>query len=435
MKIIFVTLSNFGQFNIIFSIANELSKKINNEEILFITGDNKKEIIEKNKKIKFISIGKMETINNINPEMIYKKPADMFTESEVLFKYLLSEDVYEDPYNQMIKFMEKKIFNITDCLMIIDVITFFALDFANKYNIPYIVTCPVDPSGFFTSSLNWSYPSIFDPYDSSFLNIIKNKIEIKLYIIYNILFRKLGNTRFKLTGSFESPENLLRKSEAIICTNIWGPVEPFDHPHNLHMVGTILEGNTYMDNTDLIKWINKDSRNVILVCFGTIATLTPDIINNLRMAFINITNNYNIKILWKLKNNDIKFTDNIKVIDWIPSIKEILDNEKIILNIHHGGANSFQEALYYGVRQLIIPFWSDCYGIARRAVEIGVALTVKDSRNFDHKEIENNIETLLDDNKFEKKCNYFKNKCRKTKGLEKSVKIIENVLDDLKYKV
>lgn len=432
MKIIFASLPNFGQFNIAFTIANKLTNEIN-EKIIFMTGDDKKHIIKSNSSIEFISMGKMETMTNINPELIYneKKSPDMFIESEVFLKYILSKDSYEEPFKKMEKIIKK---NNDKYLLIIDILTFFALDIAYKYNIPFIVLCPVDPSNFFVSKLPWTYPGILEPYGCNNFDIIKHKIELHLYTIYNLIFRGLGNYRIELTGTFNPPEKILRKSKSIICSNIWGPVKPFDHPYNLHMVGSIIEHNDFNENNEIIKWINEDNNNVILVSFGSIANLNFNIINNLIIAFKNIVEKYNVKILWKLKNNinnlDIN-CKNIKIIDWIPSMKQLLTSGKIILNIHHGGANSFQEALYYGIPQFIIPFWSDCYGVARRCTELGLGMTLRDSRNFKSQEIEFIIEKMLVDEKYMRTSKIWKKKCLRGGGLNKAIDIIKNVLNDI----
>lgn len=432
MKIIFASLPNFGQFNIAFTIANKLTNEIN-EKIIFMTGDDRKHIIKSNNNIEFISMGKMETMSNINPELIYneKKSPDMFIESEVFLKYILSKDSYEEPFKKMETFIKK---DNDKYLLIIDVLTFFALDIAYKYNIPFVVLCPIDPSNFFVSKLPWKYPSILEPYGCNSIDIIKHKIELNLYTIYNLIFRGLGNNRINLTGTFNSPEKILRSSKGIICSNIWGVVEPFDHPYNLHMVGSIIENEKFNKNNEIIKWINEDNKNVILVSFGSIANLNFNIINNLRIAFKNIVEKYNVKILWKLKNNinnlDIN-CKNIKIIEWIPSMKQLLNSRKVILNIHHGGANSFQEALYYGIPQIIIPFWSDCYGIARRCKEIGLGLTINNSRNFNIKEIEYIIETMLTNENYTKTSKFWKKRCLREGGLDKAIDIIKNVLNDI----
>lgn len=69
--------------------------------------------------------------------------------------------------------------------------------------------------------------------------------------------------------------------------------------------------------------------------------------------------------------------------------------------------------------------------IARRCVKIGIGLSVKDSKNFSAIEIENNIKIIIENNSFKEKCKYWKLKCRKSGGLEKSTEIIKNILDEI----
>ena len=61
--------------------------------------------------------------------------------------------------------------------------------------------------------------------------------------------------------------------------------------------------------------------------------------------------------------------DNVHLQDWFPQPSVI---EQCDLFIHHGGNNSFCEALYFGVPSLIIPYCWDGHDTARRAVECGV---------------------------------------------------------------
>lgn len=73
---------------------------------------------------------------------------------------------------------------------------------------------------------------------------------------------------------------------------------------------------------------------------------------------------------------------------------------KTILFIGHGGALSCQEATWYGIPQLLIPFIIDQKHNAARAVERGIAL------QLDHNEINlvsivNALSQLLNEPKYE----------------------------------
>jgi MGT family glycosyltransferase len=63
--------------------------------------------------------------------------------------------------------------------------------------------------------------------------------------------------------------------------------------------------------------------------------------------------------------------DNVYLDSWFPQPAVLRECQ---LFIHHGGNNSFCEALYFGLPSLIIPYCWDGHDNARRAEEVGVGL-------------------------------------------------------------
>ena len=61
--------------------------------------------------------------------------------------------------------------------------------------------------------------------------------------------------------------------------------------------------------------------------------------------------------------------DNVFLESWFPQPSVV---EQSSLFIHHGGNNSFCEALYFGVPSLVMPFCWDGHDNARRAEDVGV---------------------------------------------------------------
>jgi len=58
----------------------------------------------------------------------------------------------------------------------------------------------------------------------------------------------------------------------------------------------------------------------------------------------------------------------IKLVPWFAAPPtSILEHPNIILSVHHGGANSFLEAVSFGIPQVVLPVWMDTYDFARRA--------------------------------------------------------------------
>ncbi|KAI0545627.1 family 1 glycosyltransferase [Xylaria curta] len=52
----------------------------------------------------------------------------------------------------------------------------------------------------------------------------------------------------------------------------------------------------------------------------------------------------------------------------------LLRSGHIVLLVHHGGANSFHEAIYAGVPQVVLPLWYDLYNYARLVEFLGVGI-------------------------------------------------------------
>nr|A0A411KZY6.1 RecName: Full=Glycosyltransferase buaB; AltName: Full=Burnettramic acids biosynthesis cluster protein B [Aspergillus burnettii]QBE85641.1 BuaB [Aspergillus burnettii] len=70
-----------------------------------------------------------------------------------------------------------------------------------------------------------------------------------------------------------------------------------------------------------------------------------------------------------------ELTDRIRVTSWItPSPMSILAHDSTIMYVHHGGSNSFHEALAAGVAQVVCPVWLDTYDVAARVEFLRVGL-------------------------------------------------------------
>jgi len=98
----------------------------------------------------------------------------------------------------------------------------------------------------------------------------------------------------------------------------------------------------------------------------------------------------NLQVIWKLKkygDYDTKSTKCamydilgpemesglIKIEKWLtPEPLSILQSGHVVCSAHHGGANSFNEALLCGLPQVVLPPWTDCYDYAHRAELHGI---------------------------------------------------------------
>lgn len=85
--------------------------------------------------------------------------------------------------------------------------------------------------------------------------------------------------------------------------------------------------------------------------------------------------------------------DNVYLDAWFPQPSVVAQCD---LFIHHGGNNSFCEALYFGVPSLIMPYCWDGHDNAERAVETGVGLRL-DRATWTPAELTQAITSLLGD--------------------------------------
>ncbi|KAK2757088.1 hypothetical protein FQN54_005057 [Arachnomyces sp. PD_36] len=97
-----------------------------------------------------------------------------------------------------------------------------------------------------------------------------------------------------------------------------------------------------------------------------------------------------LQVLWKLKRageydptapgskihsilKDKIESNRIRITSWLtPEPLAILQTGNIVCFIHHGGANSYNEAVLNGVPHVVLPSWMDCYEYAQRVEYLGI---------------------------------------------------------------
>ncbi|KAK2868065.1 hypothetical protein FQN49_003200, partial [Arthroderma sp. PD_2] len=97
-----------------------------------------------------------------------------------------------------------------------------------------------------------------------------------------------------------------------------------------------------------------------------------------------------LQVLWKLKKageygttapdskiysilKDKIESNRMHITSWLtPEPLAILQTGNIACFIHHGGANSYNEAVLNGVPHVVLPSWTDCYEYAQRVEYLGI---------------------------------------------------------------
>lgn len=106
---------------------------------------------------------------------------------------------------------------------------------------------------------------------------------------------------------------------------------------------------------------------LIYVSFGSLGALDTDLIKRLIAVFARFPARFLVNV-GAFREAYRAVPDNVILDQWFPQPSVVA---KADLFIHHGGNNSFCEALYCGVPSLIMPYCWDGHDNARRAMETG----------------------------------------------------------------
>ena len=106
-------------------------------------------------------------------------------------------------------------------------------------------------------------------------------------------------------------------------------------------------------------------RPLVYVSFGSLGAVDIDLIRRLIGVFAHLPFRFLVNVGGYVDHYD-QVPDNVAVSDWFPQPSVVAQSA---LFIHHGGNNSFCEALHFGVPSLVLPFCWDGHDNAVRAEE------------------------------------------------------------------
>ncbi|KAL3474334.1 hypothetical protein BJX99DRAFT_231662 [Aspergillus californicus] len=164
-------------------------------------------------------------------------------------------------------------------------------------------------------------------------------------------------------------------------------------PENTTLCGPILRPCTPIDQEfpELAAWLSGGP--TVLVNLGSIVCLNEiqawKLASGLRVL---LDARPDIQVLWKLKpsvegnigdwismalRGIIEEVKNcrVRIEEWLPVDPfSILQTGRVVCVVHHGGANSYNEAMRAGVPQIILPTWFDTFDFAARVEYLGVGV-------------------------------------------------------------
>lgn len=115
-----------------------------------------------------------------------------------------------------------------------------------------------------------------------------------------------------------------------------------------------------------------DDAPLVLTSFGSLGAMDVEMVHRMIAVFADMPYRFIVNVgSWREDYG--LMPDNVVVDSWLPQPSVV---SQASLFIHHGGNNSFCEALYYGVPSLIMPFCWDGHDNAIRVEEAGVGASL-----------------------------------------------------------
>lgn len=163
---------------------------------------------------------------------------------------------------------------------------------------------------------------------------------------------------------------------------------------------------------------------LVYMSFGSLGAIDVVLIKRMICVFSQIDARFIINVGGFLDSYE-NVPDNVYLGSWFPqpSVVRLAD-----LFIHHGGNNSFCEALLFGVPSLVMPYCWDGHDNGVRAVETGTGKMLHRS-NWADDELHQVIEVLLYDTLMQKKLRDNAEFMQKTRGSVVAAKAILSLLE------
>ena len=165
------------------------------------------------------------------------------------------------------------------------------------------------------------------------------------------------------TGEFLEPSpylNLLLSPEIVRFER----EKPFDKNRFVYLDGCVRHEAPY----SLPTFAACNDRPLILTSFGSLGAMDAEMMQRMIGVFAGMPYRFVVNVgSWRDQYGAVP--DNVMIESWFPQPLLVAQSSVFI---HHGGNNSFCEALYFGVPSLVMPYCWDGHDNATRAENTGV---------------------------------------------------------------
>jgi MGT family glycosyltransferase len=184
-----------------------------------------------------------------------------------------------------------------------------------------------------------------------------------------------------------------------------------------------LEGCVRSEGPYEVPVLPRNDGPLVYMSFGSLGAMDAGLIERMLKVFARLPARFLVNV-GGLRETYRAVPDNVHLENWFPQPSLVA---KADLFIHHGGNNSFCEALRFGVPSLVMPYCWDGHDNAQRAEETGVGKRL-DRNGWTDAELEAAVTGLLNDRKMRARLVKNAEKMAKTPGPEVAAEAILRLL-------
>ncbi|KAL7948055.1 glycosyltransferase family 1 protein [Trichoderma barbatum] len=250
----------------------------------------------------------------------------------------------------------------------------------------------------------WKFPALFSGFEYP---VPWRKVPLNVHFIWytskaikNDRQRKEVQSYLTAHTILRSPLDLIKnrpENVKILVSSLPQLDFPLKIPSHVVPCGPIIRRCQPLEETDLklADWLAEG--RTVYVNMGSVVKVSEEQAIEMAKALKKVMDTFDsqsekgrLQVLWKLKKKG-KYSvyeptctiaqilrhefahDRVRVVDWIQAEPtSILRTGHVICSVHHGGANSFNEAIVAGIPQVVLPAWGVCYDYAQRVELLGV---------------------------------------------------------------
>ncbi|KAF5374555.1 hypothetical protein D9757_010159 [Collybiopsis confluens] len=407
-KILLFTNSEYGQANVFLSVAYELAMRNVQVHIASFPPFGKR-LLNLEPLLKDYS---QDIIFHTVPGLNYEDALTRFVDfkqlctppgvngalqSYAVVPHAISPWTVEEYHQQMIS-LENIVEAVNPDGVAIDSLWNTALDVSKKLGLKRVILSPNSPKDFIGMKQPWlggfwKYPALSSGYLYPIpISLIPSNIYLNIRLIFTLvtspLMKSLDAIRRTSHGLSNAIIDQFTPDIPIIFPAL--PETEFPDiqiPSNVHLSGPILLPwkSVQECDPDLEEWLSQPEMKTIMINLGSHALSDAIQIREIGGGIrILLGTMKNVQVLWKLMpDGEIRSVleeivggeKRVKIVNWLEADPyAVLVHPNVVCSVHHGGANSFFEAVSAGVPHVVLPKWYDTYDYASRAEYLGIGL-------------------------------------------------------------